>query len=148
MQGKGLPTSLNHVTADRAWMREHGITHIVETILGAPENAIAVDEMNKRPRQAGFKAGYNKCVSDVNPFFNSKFTEERSGFHDVDTEAIYAVAVDAYNNMSISALDDIEKCLEVEDYVERLRLLFDLPEEDEGAGGAENDSGTSGTKVD
>ncbi|MFS7964230.1 hypothetical protein Hanom_Chr08g00747741 [Helianthus anomalus] len=79
---------------------------------------------------------------------NSRFTDERSGFHGVDTEAAYAAAVDAYNNLSILTLDDIEKCLEVEDYMDRSRLLFDLPEEDEDAGVAKNDAGTSGTKAD
>ncbi|MFS7915175.1 hypothetical protein Hanom_Chr02g00162231 [Helianthus anomalus] len=105
-------------------MRENGIGHIMETILDAPENASAVGETNEHAHQAGFKAGYNKCLSDVNPFFNSKFTDERSGFHGVDTEAAYAAVVDAYNKLSIPALDDIEKCLEAEDYVDRLRMLL------------------------
>ncbi|KAJ0715882.1 hypothetical protein HanPI659440_Chr13g0506491 [Helianthus annuus] len=144
----GLATSLNQVTADHLWMREHGIGHIVQTILDAPENTSAVAETNERARQAGFKAGYNKCLSDVNPFFASKFIDERSGFHGVDTEAAYAATVDAYNKLSIPALDDIEKCLEAEDYVDRLRMLFDPPEEDEGTGGANDDAGTSGVKAD
>ncbi|KAF5782810.1 hypothetical protein HanRHA438_Chr11g0513221 [Helianthus annuus] len=129
-------------------MREHGIAHIMETILDSPENATAVAEMNERTRQAGFKAGYNKCLSDVTLFVTSRLTDERSEFHGVDTEAAYIIAVDAYNKLSIPNLDDIEKCLEAEDYVDRLRLLFDPPEEDEGTGGAKNDAGTSGTKAD
>ncbi|KAM0055895.1 hypothetical protein Hdeb2414_s0006g00211501 [Helianthus debilis subsp. tardiflorus] len=144
----GLATSLSKVTADHLWMSEHSIGHIVGTVLDAPENASAVSEMNERACQAGFKAGYNECLTHVNPFFKSRFTDERSGFHGVDTEASYAAAMDAYNNLSISALDDIEKCLEAEDYVDRLRLLFDQPEEDEGTGGAKNDAGTSGIKAD
>ncbi|KAJ0441633.1 hypothetical protein HanIR_Chr16g0799991 [Helianthus annuus] len=72
----GLTTSLAHVTKDHAWMRQHGIGHIVETILDAHENATAVADMNKLARRAGFKAGYNKCLGDVNPFFTSKFTDE------------------------------------------------------------------------
>ncbi|KAM0006672.1 hypothetical protein Hdeb2414_s0008g00293101 [Helianthus debilis subsp. tardiflorus] len=76
---------------------------------------------------------------------HSRFTDERSGFHGVDIEAAYAAAVDAYNNLSFLSLEDIEKYLEAEDYVDRLRLLFDLHEH---AGGAKNDAGTSGTKVD
>ncbi|KAM0061208.1 hypothetical protein Hdeb2414_s0004g00133281 [Helianthus debilis subsp. tardiflorus] len=122
----GLTTSLNQVTADRAWMREHGIAH----------NATTVDEMNECARQAGFKAGYNKCLSDVTPFVTSRLTDEKSGFHGVDTEAAYIAVVDAYNKLSISALVDIDKCLEAEDYVDHLRLLFDPPEEDEGTAGA------------
>ncbi|KAF5810838.1 hypothetical protein HanXRQr2_Chr04g0174341 [Helianthus annuus] len=72
----GLATSLAQVTNDHAWMRQHGIRHIVEAILDAPENATAVTDMNERVRQAGFKAGYDKCLNDVNPFFSSKFTDE------------------------------------------------------------------------
>ncbi|KAM0008052.1 hypothetical protein Hdeb2414_s0005g00156631 [Helianthus debilis subsp. tardiflorus] len=130
---------MGQVTADHAWMREHGIGHIVETILDAPENATAVDEMNERARQAGFKDGYNKCLSDVNPFFTSRFTDERSGFHGVDTEAAYDAALDAYNKLFIPALDDIEKCLGAEDYVDRLRMLFEPLKEDEGTSGAKAD---------
>ncbi|KAF5775592.1 hypothetical protein HanXRQr2_Chr13g0613811 [Helianthus annuus] len=65
-------------------MREHDIAHIVETILDAPENATSVDEMNERARQAGFKVGYKKCISDVTPFVTSRLTDERSGFHGVE----------------------------------------------------------------
>ncbi|KAJ0541555.1 hypothetical protein HanPI659440_Chr09g0326811 [Helianthus annuus] len=104
-------------------MRDHGIGHIVGTILDAPENATAV--LKECAWRAGYKVGYNKCLSHVNPFYKSRFTDERSGFHGVDTEALYAAAVDAYNNLSISAIEDIEKCLETDDYVDRLWLLYE-----------------------
>ncbi|XP_035837259.1 uncharacterized protein LOC118485114 [Helianthus annuus] len=135
----GLTTSLGQVTADHAWMREHAIGHIMESILDAPKNTTAVAEMNERAHQAGFKAGYNKCLSDVNPFFTSRFTDERSGFPGVDTEATYDAALDAYNKLSIPALDDIEKCLGAEDYVDRLHKLFEPLKEDEGTSGAKAD---------
>ncbi|KAJ0781209.1 hypothetical protein HanPI659440_Chr06g0246701 [Helianthus annuus] len=125
-------------------MCDHGIGHIVGTILDAPENAVAVNDLKERAREAGFKAGYNQCIAHVNPLFQSRFTDERSGFHGVDTEARYVTAVNAYNNLSLFAIGDIEKCLEVEDYVDRLRLLYEPPEE-KNVGG---DAGTSGTKED
>ncbi|KAJ0680276.1 hypothetical protein HanPI659440_Chr16g0622471 [Helianthus annuus] len=130
-------------------MRDHGIEHIVGTILDAPENEAAVNELKERARQAGFKAGYNRCISHMNPLYQSTFTDERSGFHGVDTEARYAAAIEAYNNLSISAIEDIDKCLEAKDYVDRLRLLYaDLEEDEETAGGAKGNAGTSGTKED
>ncbi|MFS7981483.1 hypothetical protein Hanom_Chr10g00951501 [Helianthus anomalus] len=144
-----LISSLDQLKANREWMRDHGIGHIVGTILDAPENVAAVNELKECAREARFKAGYNRCISHMNPLYQSKFTDERSGFHGVDTEVQYAAAVEAYNNLSISAIDDIDKCLEVEDYVDRLRLLYaDLEEEEEEeiAGGAKGDVGTSGTK--
>ncbi|MFS7917716.1 hypothetical protein Hanom_Chr03g00192461 [Helianthus anomalus] len=124
-----LISSLDQLKADRDRMRDHGIEH--------------------RAREAGFKAGYNECLNHVNPFYQSKFTDERSGFHGVDTEARYVAAINAYNSLSISAIDDIDKCLEAEDYMDHLRLLYADPEEEgETAGGAKGDAGTSGTKGD
>ncbi|KAJ0741223.1 hypothetical protein HanOQP8_Chr06g0225621 [Helianthus annuus] len=134
-----LTISLDQLKADRDWMRDQGIGHIVGTVLDAPENATAVNELKERAREAGFKAGYNECLSHVNPFYQSKFTDKRSGFHGIDTEALYAAVVHAYNNLSLSAIEDIEKCLEAEDYVDRLQLLYEHPEED---------AGTSATKED
>ncbi|MFS8034846.1 hypothetical protein Hanom_Chr17g01585981 [Helianthus anomalus] len=132
----GLATSLAHVTDNHAWMRKHGIGHIVETILDAPENATAVTDMTEHASWAGFKAGYNKCLNNVNPFCGGKFTEERSRFHGVDTEAAFVAAVDAYNKLSIPALDRIETCLESEDYMDRLCMLFNPVKEGGGISGA------------
>ncbi|MFS7928175.1 hypothetical protein Hanom_Chr04g00317721 [Helianthus anomalus] len=123
-------------TSDHAWMRQHGIGHIVEAILDAPENATAVDNMNERARQAWFKVGNNKCLNDVNPFYASKFSDERSGFHGVATEAAFDAVVDAYNGLTIPALDRIEACLKVEDYVDCLRMLFKPAKGGEGTSGA------------
>ncbi|MFS8001396.1 hypothetical protein Hanom_Chr13g01189911 [Helianthus anomalus] len=132
-------------------MRDHGIGYIVGTILDAPENASVVNELKERAREAGFKAGYNECLNHVNPFYQSKFTDERSGFHGVDTEARHVAAINAYNSLSISAVEDIEKCLEAEDYVDSLWLLYGVleeEEEEETAGDAKGDVGTNGTKED
>ncbi|KAJ0765041.1 hypothetical protein HanPI659440_Chr08g0299021 [Helianthus annuus] len=101
-----LISSLDQLKADRDWMHDHGIGHIVGTILDAPENASAINELKERAREAGFKAGYNECLNHVNPFYQSKFTDERSGFHGVDTEAWYVAVINAYNSLSISAIED------------------------------------------
>ncbi|XP_022032389.1 uncharacterized protein LOC110933477 [Helianthus annuus] len=108
-----LVSSLDQLKAARDWMCDHGIEHIVGTILDAPKNASVVNELMERAREEGFKA-----------------------------------AVNAYNSLSISAIEDIDKCLEAEDYVDRLRLLYDDPEEEETTGGAKGGAGTNGTKED
>ncbi|XP_022032081.1 translation initiation factor IF-2-like [Helianthus annuus] len=104
-----LVSSFDQLKADRDWMRDHVIGHIVRTILDAPKNTAAVNKLRERAREAGFKAG----------------------FQGVDTEARLAAALEAYNNMSISAINDIDNCLDAEDYVDRLRLLYGDPEEEE-----------------
>ncbi|KAJ0871452.1 hypothetical protein HanRHA438_Chr11g0512511 [Helianthus annuus] len=124
---------------------------IVGAILDAPENAAAVEELKQREREAGFKAGYNQYISHMNLLSQGKFTDERSGFHGVDTKARLAIAVAAYNDLSISALEEVDKCLEAEDYVDRLRSLYGDPEEEEEeetAGNGTVGAGTSGTKKD
>ncbi|XP_022024871.1 uncharacterized protein LOC110925212 [Helianthus annuus] len=136
-----LVSSFDQLKADHDWMRDHGIGHIVKAILDAPENAAGVEEIRLRAREAGFKAGYNRCISHINVLSQGKYTDERSGFHGVDTEARLAAALAAYNDMSISALEELDKCLDAEDYVDRLRLLYGDDEEEEetagdGKGGA------------
>ncbi|MFS7904207.1 hypothetical protein Hanom_Chr01g00033341 [Helianthus anomalus] len=125
----GLATSLAQVTSDRAWMRQCG------GLLDALKNTAVVANVNEHTCQAGFKAGYNQCLNDVNPFFASKFPDERYGFHGVDTEAAFDATVDAYNSLTILAVDQIKACLEVDDYVNRLRLLFEPRKEGEGTSG-------------
>ncbi|XP_021985941.2 uncharacterized abhydrolase domain-containing protein DDB_G0269086-like [Helianthus annuus] len=61
-----LTSSFEQLKADRDWMRDHGIGHIVGAILDAPENAAAIEELKQRAREAGFKAGYNRCISHMN----------------------------------------------------------------------------------
>ncbi|MFS8001778.1 hypothetical protein Hanom_Chr13g01194371 [Helianthus anomalus] len=54
-----LTTSLNQLREDCDWMRDHGIRHIVETVLDAPDKATTVNEHKERARETGFKVGYN-----------------------------------------------------------------------------------------
>ncbi|KAJ0953740.1 putative AH/BAR domain superfamily protein [Helianthus annuus] len=147
----GLVSTFNQLKDDRDWMRDHGIGHIVKAILVAPENAAGVDLIRLRARDAGFKAGYNRCIGHMNILAQGKYTDERSGFHGVDTEGRLAAALAAYNDMTISALEELDKCLDEEDYVDRLRLLYgddDEEEEEETGGDGMGGAGTSGTKKD
>ncbi|KAF5795066.1 hypothetical protein HanXRQr2_Chr08g0335401 [Helianthus annuus] len=146
-----LVSSFNQLKDDRDWMRDHGIGHIVKAILDAPENATGVDQIRQRARDAGFKAGDNQCISHINVLSRGGYTDERSGFHGVDTEGLLAAALAAYHNMSISALEKLDECLDAEDYLDRLRMLYvdaEESEEEETAGDGTGGAGTSGTKKD
>ncbi|MFS7935082.1 hypothetical protein Hanom_Chr05g00399231 [Helianthus anomalus] len=53
--------------------------------------------------------------------------------------------------MSISALEELDKCLDAEDYVDLLRLLYgddDEEEEEDTGGDGTGGAGTSGIKKD
>ncbi|KAJ0466858.1 hypothetical protein HanIR_Chr14g0676801 [Helianthus annuus] len=91
-----LTSSFNQLEADREWMRRHGIAHIVQAIMDAPETAAGLDLVKQRARDAGFKAGYNRCISHMNVMSIGGVIEERSGFRHVDTEGRLNAAVASF----------------------------------------------------
>ncbi|KAF5770099.1 hypothetical protein HanXRQr2_Chr14g0655691 [Helianthus annuus] len=127
-----LVSSFNQLEAHREWLRTHGIARIVEAIMNAPETASGLDLVKERARDAGFKAG--------------GYTDQASGFRDVDTEGRLKAAVASFYDTPLACVGELDECLEVADYVDRLRMLYPDVEEEEPAGGAGGDAGTSGTK--
>ncbi|KAJ0714109.1 hypothetical protein HanPI659440_Chr13g0485881 [Helianthus annuus] len=141
-----LTSSFNQLEADREWMRSRGIAHIVESIMDAPETATGLDLVKQRARDAGFKAGYSRCIGHINVMSKGGYTEERSGFRDVDTEALLDAAVASFYDTSLSCVEKLHECLEAADYVDRLRMLYADAEGENPAGGGQDGAGTSGTK--
>ncbi|KAJ0491470.1 hypothetical protein HanIR_Chr12g0564131 [Helianthus annuus] len=141
-----LTSSFNQLEADREWMRSHGIARIVQAIMDAPETATGLDLVKERARDAGFKAGYSRCIGHINLMSEGGYTEERSGFRDVDTEARLNAAVASFYDTSLSCVEKLDECLEVADYVDRLRMLYADAEEEDPAGGGQDGASTSGTK--
>ncbi|KAJ0522059.1 hypothetical protein HanRHA438_Chr10g0455811 [Helianthus annuus] len=141
-----LTSSLQQLEADREWMRSQGIAHIVQDIMNAPETATGLDLVKERARDAGFKAGYSRCIGHINVMSEDAYTEERSGFRDVDTEGRLNAAVASFYDTSLSCVEKLDKCLEAADYVDRLRMLYADAEEENPAGGGQDGAGTSGTK--
>ncbi|KAJ0544287.1 hypothetical protein HanHA89_Chr09g0359901 [Helianthus annuus] len=141
-----LASSFKQLEADREWMRSHGIARIVQAIMDAPETAAGLDLVKQRARDAGFKAGYNRYISHMNVMSIGGVIEERSGFRVVDTEGRLNAAVASFYDTSLSCVEKLDDCLEVADYVDRLRMLYADAEGEDPAGGAGDDAGTSGTK--
>uniref|UniRef100_A0A251SEA8 Uncharacterized protein n=1 Tax=Helianthus annuus TaxID=4232 RepID=A0A251SEA8_HELAN len=141
-----LVSSFNQLEADREWLRAHGIARIVEAIMNAPETASGLDLVKERARDAGFKAGYNRCIGHINVLSAGGYTDKGSGFRDVDTEGRLKAAVASFYDTPLSCVEKLDDCLEAADYVDRLRMLYADAEEEDPAGGAGDDAGTSGTK--
>uniref|UniRef100_A0A251SSJ8 Uncharacterized protein n=1 Tax=Helianthus annuus TaxID=4232 RepID=A0A251SSJ8_HELAN len=106
-----LTSSFNQLEADREWMRRHGIAHIVQAIMDAPETAAGLDLVKQRARDAGFKAGYSRCIGHMNIMSKGGYTEERSGFHGVDTESLLDAAVASFYDTSLSCMEELDDCL-------------------------------------
>ncbi|KAJ0841626.1 hypothetical protein HanPSC8_Chr14g0632571 [Helianthus annuus] len=141
-----LVSSFNQLEADREWLRTHCIARIVEAIMNAPETSSGLDLVKERARDAGFKAGYNRCIWHINVLSAGGYTDQASGFRDVDTEGRLKAAVASFYDTPLACVGELDECLEVADYVDRLRMLYPNVEEEEPAGGAGGDAGTSGKK--
>ncbi|KAJ0802700.1 hypothetical protein HanPI659440_Chr03g0131921 [Helianthus annuus] len=105
---------------------------IANAILDAPETTVAVADVVARARDAGYKVGYTKYLTHVNVVSDKKFTDEQCPLPAVDTEAELKAATDAYNALVVPALAQVEECLAADDYVDRLRGLFEPKEGAEG----------------
>ena len=119
---------------------------IVKAIMDAPETVTGIDLIKQRARDAGFKAGYNHCIGHINILSKGGYTNERSGFRDVDTEALLEAAVASFYDMSLSSVEKLDECLEAADYVDRLRMLYGDAKEENTGGDGQDGAGTSGTK--
>ena len=114
--------------------------------MNAPETASGLDLVKERARDAGFKAGYNRCIGHINVLSAGGYTDKRSGFQGVDTESLLKAAEASFYDTSLACVEELDDCLDAADYVDRLRMLYPDAEEEEPAGGAGGDAGTSGTK--
>ncbi|KAM0042592.1 hypothetical protein Hdeb2414_s0010g00331571 [Helianthus debilis subsp. tardiflorus] len=141
-----LVSSFEQLKADCEWLRTHGIARIVEAIIDAPETAAGLDLVKERARDAGFKAGYNRCIAHMNIMSTGGYTDERSGFRGVDIESLLKAAEASFYDTSLACVEELDNCLEAADYVDRLRMLYPDVEEEDPAGGIGDGEGTSGTK--
>ncbi|XP_035843926.1 uncharacterized protein LOC118490409 [Helianthus annuus] len=89
---------------------------IVQAIMDAPETATGLDLVKERARDAGFKAGYNRCIAHMNVMSIGGVIEERSGFRDVDTEGRLNAAVASFYDTSLACVEELDDCLEAADY--------------------------------
>ncbi|KAJ0934446.1 hypothetical protein HanRHA438_Chr03g0107541 [Helianthus annuus] len=130
-----------NLTHDRAWIPKFGVVHlnalssffnVANAILHALETTNAVADVVERARDAGYMAGYTECLTHVNVVSEKKFTDEQCSLRAVDTEAVMKAAIDAYVALVVPALAQVEECLVADDYVDRLRALFEPKEDAEG----------------
>ncbi|KAF5761122.1 hypothetical protein HanXRQr2_Chr16g0761381 [Helianthus annuus] len=121
----GLATMNAQLVADCAWMRDFVIAI----------NTDAVAKVRECAREAGFKARYNECLTHVNALSATKVTDERCALRDVDTDATFRAATEAYDGLIVPALAQTEECLDADDYVDRPRTLFEPKKDGEGSSG-------------
>ncbi|KAF5768352.1 hypothetical protein HanRHA438_Chr14g0646091 [Helianthus annuus] len=97
---------------------------IANAILDAPEVSVAVKVVRTKAHDAGKKVGYTECLTQVNAVSERKFTDEHCPVREVDTEGKLKAASEDYDNLVVPTLAQVEECFSADDYVDRLRGLF------------------------
>ncbi|KAJ0770622.1 hypothetical protein HanPI659440_Chr07g0259751 [Helianthus annuus] len=113
-------------------MRDYSAIYIANAILDAPETTFAVAAVVARARDAGYRAGYTECLTHVNAVSEKIFTDDQCPLREVEAKVELKATTDAYDALVVPALAQIEECLAADDYVDRLRGLFEPKESVEG----------------
>ncbi|MFS7999222.1 hypothetical protein Hanom_Chr12g01163501 [Helianthus anomalus] len=101
---------------DRQWMHDYEV-----------DDAVVV--LRAKVHDGGYKAAYTECLTHVNAMSKKKFTDEQCRAREIDTKGELKAASDAYNTLIVPILAQVEEYLAADDYVDRLRELFE-PEAD------------------
>ncbi|KAJ0463643.1 hypothetical protein HanHA300_Chr14g0518001 [Helianthus annuus] len=97
---------------------------IVNVILDAPEVSVAIKVVRAKARDGGKRVGYIECLTQVNAVSERKFTDEQCPVREVDTEGKLKAASEAYDNLVVPTIAQVEECFSADDYVDRLPGLF------------------------
>ncbi|KAJ0832502.1 hypothetical protein HanPSC8_Chr15g0679501 [Helianthus annuus] len=120
--------------------REVAVTDLTARVTAAEKRADAAAEAKD-----ALVSSFNQLEAD-REWLRTHGIARASGFRDVDTEGRLKAAVASFYDTPLACVGELDDCLEVADYVDRLRMLYPDVEEEEPAGGAGGDAGTSGTK--
>ncbi|KAM0040445.1 hypothetical protein Hdeb2414_s0012g00393961 [Helianthus debilis subsp. tardiflorus] len=112
--------------ADSEWMQHHGVAHVANSILNATELDKVVAWLTMVARAAGHRAGYVKCTQHVEEALKQHFGTRHCSVSD-QAEEMLVKAEDTYDNLSLPVMDLVTDALKHEDYVARLKSIFEPP---------------------
>ncbi|MFS7946247.1 hypothetical protein Hanom_Chr06g00533771 [Helianthus anomalus] len=111
---------------DSEWMQHHAVAHVANSILNATELDKAVAGLIMAARAADHRVGYVECTQHVEEALKQHFGMRHCSVSD-QAEEMLVKAEDTYDNLSISVMDLVTDALKHENYVTRLKSIFDPP---------------------
>ncbi|KAJ0669223.1 hypothetical protein HanPI659440_Chr17g0698591 [Helianthus annuus] len=109
------------------WMRNHGVAYVADSILNATELDRAVAGLTDVARAVGHRAGYLECTQHV----ETNLKRHPGMRHCSVTNQAYDMMVKAeevYDNLSLPIMDLVTEALKLDDYVLRLKSVFEVLE--------------------
>ncbi|XP_022030145.1 calponin homology domain-containing protein DDB_G0272472-like [Helianthus annuus] len=115
-----------------SWLKERGITSVVESVLNSEELEKSVARLLVAARNDGYAQGYAEGSHHVVNALKVDWNTSKFATHDVNTDVALADAKTEFNNLQLPVLDLINVALQSEDHVAQLKEIFpDGENEDE-----------------
>ncbi|KAJ0780539.1 hypothetical protein HanPI659440_Chr06g0238911 [Helianthus annuus] len=122
-----VQSTVEPLISDLGWMQHYGVTHITNLILNAIELDRVVAALTMAVRAAGHRAGYVECASHVEEALHQHFGTRHCSVGEGANEGLNK-AEETYNNIVLPFMDLVTEAIKYDDYVARLRSIFESPE--------------------
>ncbi|MFS7947863.1 hypothetical protein Hanom_Chr06g00553181 [Helianthus anomalus] len=109
---------------DLGWMQHYGVTHISNSILNATELDRAVVMLTMVALAAGHRTGYLECAAHVQESLHTQFGTRHCAVSEGAGDILLKVEKN-YDNLPLPIMYLVSEALKHEDYVVRLRTIFE-----------------------
>ncbi|KAJ0622909.1 hypothetical protein HanIR_Chr01g0025901 [Helianthus annuus] len=129
---------------DSEWMQNNGVAYVANSILNATELDRDVAGLTDAAHAVGDRAGYLECTQHVETTLKQHFGTRHFSVTD-QAEDMLVKAEEVYDNLSLPIIDLVTDALKHDDYVSRIKSIFEVLEtielsdekEDTGGDGVE-----------
>ncbi|XP_035841442.1 uncharacterized protein LOC118488271 isoform X1 [Helianthus annuus] len=114
------------LVSEAEWMRTRGVVLVANSILNAGELDRAVAALTDSARAVGHRGGYLECAQHVEEMLGQEFDVSHCSVTD-QANAALTRAEDAYDNLTLPAMDLVMEALKKDDWCQRLKAILDPP---------------------
>ncbi|KAJ0809883.1 hypothetical protein HanPI659440_Chr01g0020341 [Helianthus annuus] len=122
-----VQSTVEPLITDLGWMQHYGVVHIANTILNVTELYRVVVALTMVARVAGHHVGYVECATHVEKALRTQFGTRHCSVNEGAEEGLIK-AEENYDNLALPVIDLVTEALKHDDYVARLRAIFEPPE--------------------
>ncbi|KAJ0887514.1 hypothetical protein HanRHA438_Chr09g0391661 [Helianthus annuus] len=122
-------SELEPLKNDMAWLKDHGIACVAESVLNSKELDKTVAELVVAARRDGYPQGYAECSHHVNDALKVSWDDSKAATFGVNTAAALASMKTEFNNLQLPVMELINVALQSDDHVAQLMEIF--PDEGE-----------------
>ncbi|MFS7905500.1 hypothetical protein Hanom_Chr01g00048441 [Helianthus anomalus] len=117
-------STVEPLITDLGWMQHYGVAHIANSILNVTELYLVMVALTMAARAAGHHVGYVECATHVEKALCTQFGTRHCSVNEGAEEGLIK-AEENYDNLALPVMDLVTEALKHDDYVARLRAIFE-----------------------